>query len=51
MDFTKATEAQLMYLKDDLIADINKLKNKSNKKKITFALRADACKYRESHDR
>ena len=33
MDITKATEAQLLHLKDDLIADINKLKNKSNKKK------------------
>ena len=40
MDITKATEAQLISLKDDIITDINKLKNKSNKKKITFALKA-----------
>ena len=33
MDITKATEAQLMRLKDDIITDINKLKNKSNKKR------------------
>ena len=37
MDITKATEAQLMRLKDDIITDINKLKNKSNKKKAVFA--------------
>ena len=42
MDITKATEAQLMRLKDDLIADINKLKNKSNKKKATFAVKTFA---------
>ena len=39
MDITKATEAQLMRLKDDIITDINKLKNKSNKKKAVFALK------------
>ena len=42
MDITKATEAQLMHLKDDLIADINKLKNKSNKKKAVFAAKTFA---------
>ena len=39
MDITKATEAQLLHLKDDLIGDINRLKNKSNKKKVVFALK------------
>ena len=39
MDTTKATETQLMRLKDDIITDINKLKNKSNKKKATFAVK------------
>ena len=39
MYITKATEAQLMRLKDDIITDINKLKNKSNKKKAVFALK------------
>ena len=42
MDITKATEAQLMRLKDDITGDINKLKNKSNKKKIVFALKTFA---------
>ena len=42
MDITKATETQLLRLKDDIITDINKLKNKSNKKKITFALKTFA---------
>ena len=42
MDLTKAAEAQLLHLKDDLIADINKLKNKSNKKKAVFALKTFA---------
>ena len=42
MDITKATEAQLLRLKDDIITDINKLKNKSNKKKVTFALKTFA---------
>ena len=39
MDLTKPTEAQLLRLKDDIVADINKLKNKSNKKKVVFALK------------
>ena len=39
MDITKATESQLLRLKDDIITDINKLKNKSNKKKVVFALK------------
>ena len=39
MDITKATEAQLLRLKDDIITDINKLKNKSNKKKAVFAMK------------
>ena len=39
MDLTQATEAQLLRLKDDIVADINKLKNKSNKKKAVFALK------------
>ena len=39
MDITKATESQLLRLKDDLIGDINKLKSKSNKKKVVFALK------------
>ena len=42
MDITKATGAQLLSLKDDLIADINKLKNKSNKKKAVFAAKTFA---------
>ena len=42
MDITKATEAQLLHLKDDLIGDINRLKNKSNKKKVVFALKTFA---------
>ena len=42
MDITKATEAQLMRLKDDIIADIKTLKNKSNKKKPVFALKTFA---------
>ena len=42
MDITKATEAQLLHLKDDLISDINRLKNKSNKKKVVFALKTFA---------
>ena len=42
MDITKATESQLLRLKDDLIGDINKLKNKSNKKKAVFALKTFA---------
>ena len=42
MDITKATEAQLLHLKDDLIGDINRLKNKSNKKKAVFALKTFA---------
>ena len=37
MDLTKATEAQLLRLKDDLISDIQNLKGKSQKKKATFA--------------
>ena len=37
MDITKATEANLIRLKDDIIADIKKLKDKSNKKKAVFA--------------
>ena len=39
MDLTKATEAQLLRLKDDLISDIQNLKGKSQKKKATFALK------------
>ena len=31
-----------MHLKDDLIGDINRLKNKSNKKKVVFALKTFA---------
>ena len=42
MDLTQATEAQLLHLKDDLIGDINRLKNKSNKKKTVFALKTFA---------
>ena len=42
MDLTQATEAQLLHLKDDLIGDINRLKNKSNKKKAVFALKTFA---------
>ena len=42
MDITKATEAQLLHLKDDLITDINKLKGKSNKEKVMFALKTFA---------
>ena len=42
MDITKATEAQLLRLKDDIITDINKLKNKSNKKKAVFAAKTFA---------
>ena len=39
MDLTKATESQLLRLKDDITGDIKKLKNKSNKKKVVFALK------------
>ena len=37
MDVTKSTEESLLRLKDDLIADIKKLKGKSQKKKVLFA--------------
>ena len=37
MDVTKSTEESLLRLKDDLIADIKKLKGKSQKKKALFA--------------
>ena len=33
MDVTKSTEESLLRLKDDLIADIKKLKGKSQKKR------------------
>ena len=39
MDITKATEANLIRLKDDIITDIKKLKNNSNKKKAVFAMK------------
>ena len=39
MDIKKATESQLLRLEEDIITDINKLKNKSNKKKVVFALK------------
>ena len=42
MDITKATEAQLLRLKDDIAGDIKKLKDKSNKKKVVFALKTFA---------
>ena len=37
MDITKSTEENLLRLKDNLIADIKKLKGKSQKKKALFA--------------
>ena len=37
MDITKSTEGDLLRLKDNLIADIKKLKGKSQKKKVLFA--------------
>ena len=39
MDITKATEENLLRLKDDLITDIKNLKNKYNKEKAIFALK------------
>ena len=42
MDITKATETQLLRLKDDIGTDIQKLKNKSNKKKVVFAAKTFA---------
>ena len=36
MDITQATEESLLRLKDDLVNDLKKLKNKSNKKKAVF---------------
>ena len=42
MDITKATEVQLLRLKDDLITDIQNLKGKSNKKKAVFAAKTFA---------
>ena len=37
MNITQPTEENLLRLKDDLIADIKKLKGKSQKKKALFA--------------
>ena len=37
MDITKSREGDLLRLKDDLIADVKKLKGKSQKKKVLFA--------------
>ena len=39
MNITKTTEESLLRLKDDLIADIKKLKGKSKKKKMLFAVK------------
>ena len=39
MDITKSSEGDLLRLKDDLIADIKKLKGKSRKKKMVFAVK------------
>ena len=42
MDITKATETQLLRLKDDITNDIKNLKDKYNKKKFVFALKTFA---------
>ena len=39
MNITQTTEEGLLRLKDDLIADIKKLKGKSQKKKALFAVK------------
>ena len=42
MNITQTTEENLLRLKDDLIADIKKLKGKSQKKKMLFAVETSA---------
>ena len=39
MSISQTTESDLLRLKDDLIADIKKLKGKSQKKKIIFTVK------------
>ena len=42
MNITQSMEEGLLRLKDDLIADIKKLKGKSRKKRVVFAAKAMA---------